>query len=215
MTSVAEQIGDAVVLLSGGQDSAACLQIACERHHKVYAVGFDYGQRHVVELEAAQRIANLYDVPFTIIECSSFRQLGNSGLIDGQIGVSAKSAFVPGRNVVFLGVAAAFAMGHDADHIYIGACKSDTMPDCQRDFITQMECAITLAMGKLIHVHAPLLSLGKRGMLKLAKQAPKLMEALSLSISCYHGTRCGRCRACLARATSYASMLMRDPAVKD
>lgn len=212
---VVDREQDAVVLLSGGQDSAACLEIACERHRKVYAVGFDYGQRHIVELESAKRIADLYDVPFTTIECSSLRQLGNSGLIDGQIGASTKSAFVPGRNVIFLGAAAAFAVGHDADHVYIGACKSDTMPDCQRDFIVQMECALSSAMGRPVRVHAPLLDLGKRGMLKLAKQKPKLMEALSLSISCYRGTRCGRCKACLARRASYASMLMRDPAAKN
>jgi 7-cyano-7-deazaguanine synthase len=226
----------AVVVLSGGQDSVTCLYWAKARFAEVYAVSFDYGQRHKRELAAAEQIAREARVPHRILDLPALFQLKGGALTDESIAVAAgggfqglPTTFVPMRNAAFLTLAAAWAvqlcegkrkLGQTWDpHLVTGVCQTDYSgyPDCRREFVDAMEKALSLACDRKIQIQAPLMGLTKRQTVELANEMPGCLRALRLSITCYHGQRpgCGTCPACELRAKGFREAGIDDPAEDD
>lgn len=210
----------AVVLLSGGQDSVTCLYWAKQRFEQVHALTLDYGQRHRIELEAAKEISQRAQVQsHKVLTLDALSQLGGSSLTDAiPIEQSARhglpNSFVPGRNLLFLTLAAAFAYQVNCHDVVGGMCQTDFSgyPDCRRDTLDALESAISLGMDWTIKIHTPLMFLTKAETVLLAQEVGA-MEALRWSHTCYEGRRppCGVCPACLLRAKGFAEAGVEDP----
>lgn len=222
---------DAIVLLSGGQDSTTCLYWAMNQFSSVRALSVVYGQKHAIELTAAKDIAARAGVPHDTLDLTVLAQIGGSALVgDGEIAGSGglvdvtmpqglPTSFVPGRNMLFLATAASYAVRHEARRIVTGVCQTDFSgyPDCRRDFIDAMEVAATMAMPSScgpIEILTPLMRLTKAETVKLARELPGCWEALALSVTCYNGRRpgCGTCPACELRARGFYEAGEVDPA---
>jgi 7-cyano-7-deazaguanine synthase len=178
----------ALVLLSGGQDSTTCLFWALSPRHggfdRVEAVAFDYGQRHAVELRQAERIARIAGVPFRVLDLTGL--LGGSALTSTTGDVSAAhesdenlpASFVPGRNALFLTLAATYAYTNGprsidgALHLIGGMCETDYSgyPDCRQDFIDSQQTTLSLALDAPVRIHTPLMTLTKAETWKLAAE---------------------------------------------
>ena len=208
----------AVVLLSGGMDSTVCLAWAIREFDEILAIGFDYGQRHRVELEAAERIAEAAGVPFDL---RSVGAMTGSALTDHAVEVRADGGFhnlpntmTPGRNGIFLFHALNAAVPFGARHLVTGICLADEagFPDCREDFRVSMEAALSLAVEEPIRVHAPLMHLDKASSVRLAVELGA-EDLLALSHTCYEGKRpaCGKCSACKARLRGFAEAGIQDP----
>ena len=166
----------ALVLFSGGQDSTTCLFWALTEFPSVRAVGFDYGQRHAVELEQARAIADAAGVPYSVVDLRGL--LGGSALTDASQDVSAPHAlapdlpasFVPGRNALFLTLAASRAFLDGTHDLVGGMCEADYSgyPDCRQDFVDAQARAAGLALGAPVRIHTPLMRLTKAETWKLA-----------------------------------------------
>lgn len=213
---------NAVVVLSGGQDSTTCAYWAKERFGEVHGVTFNYGQRHSIEIRAAQEIA-------------AFAGLDSWEVIDVQQVMRAASAltnsdaplehshesdipttFVPLRNALFLVVAANYALSKNCLNLVTGVSQSDGAgyPDCRREFIESQERAINLALGiEGFKIYTPLMDLSKRETVELAKTMDGCIEALSYSHTCYAGQRppCGKCNACVLREQGFKEAGILDP----
>ena len=222
----------AIVLLSGGQDSTTSLFWAKTHFDEVEAVSINYGQRHATELHAAGTIAALAGVRRTQVDLPVLTDLGGSalvdagraltrdgGIVDAAMPQGLPSSFVPGRNMLFLAIAAAFAVSRGARDIVTGVCQTDFSgyPDCRREFVDAMERAATLAMPSSsgpLRILTPLMYLAKAETVKLALRLPGCMGALKHSITCYEGKQpgCGVCAACVLRAKGFAEAGYGDPA---
>lgn len=164
----------ALVLLSGGQDSTTCLFWARKEFTGVRAIGFDYGQKHKVELDFARDICTDFHIPYTIIPLSNV--FGRSSLTHGgdhephEEGALPQS-FVPARNAVFLTLAAAQACQWNITDIVIGVSEVDYSgyPDCREEFIRMQEKTLSLALDSPLHIHCPLLNLTKAQTWQLAR----------------------------------------------
>lgn len=221
-----------VVLLSGGQDSTTTLYWAKQEFASVHAVSVLYGQRHAVELDAAERVAQLAGVPRTVLHLPVLADIGDSALVnsveniagaggydDAEAPEGLPTSFVPGRNLLFLSMAAAVAVKLKAKNIVTGVCQTDYSgyPDCRRSFVDAFQQAATLAMpssaGPIV-VHTPLMFLTKRETVDMARKLPGCWEALALSVTCYEGQRpgCGKCPACALRAAGFTEAGVADPA---
>ncbi len=211
----------AVCLTSGGQDSTTCLFWAQQRFAPIFALAFDYGQRHRIELEAAQVICDLAGVPLTVLPLMILRDLGGSALIGSSDTIQASggrdglpNTFVPGRNLLFLTVAAAFAYQRDIHHLVIGACETDYSgyPDCREQTMHALAKALHLGLDSAMHIHTPLMHLTKAQTVVLAQDVGA-MEALRYSHTCYEGhfPPCGACPACQLRARGFAEAAVVDP----
>ncbi|MER3401850.1 MAG: 7-cyano-7-deazaguanine synthase QueC [Armatimonadota bacterium] len=217
-----EQIApSAVVLFSGGQDSTTCLYWAKRRFDALYALSFDYGQRHRIELDAARTIAQMAGVAqHRIVKVSALEQLGDSALLtDAPIQETGgrgnlPNTFVPGRNLLFLVLAAAWAYQLECHHLVGGMCQTDYSgyPDCRRATLDTLEQALQLGMEWEIHIHTPLMFLTKAESARLAMEVGA-MEALAYSHTCYEGRfpPCGTCPACRLRAKGFAEAGIPDP----
>ncbi len=226
--------GSAVVLLSGGIDSATALAVARRDGFTPFALTIDYGQRHHHELTAAKRVARSLDVRDHRIVQIDLRAIGGSVLTaDGQVPADRSIpkgdpsvapeipvTYVPARNSIFLSIAAAHAEVVGATHLFIGANAVDYSgyPDCRPAFIEAMERALTLGTkagieGKAFGIHAPLIHLSKAEIIKLGAT---LGVDFSLTHSCYDpdaaGTPCGRCDSCLIRQRGFEEAGVPDPA---
>jgi 7-cyano-7-deazaguanine synthase len=211
----------AVCLTSGGQDSTTCLFWAKQRFEPLLAVVFDYGQRHRLELEAAQKVCDMVGVPLTVMHLDILRELGGSALIgasqkilpDGGPG-GQPNTFVPGRNLLFLTVAAAFAFHHEIVHLVIGTCQTDYSgyPDCREATMQAMEQVLRLGLDYPIQIHTPLMHLTKAETVRLAQEIGAL-EAMAYSHTCYEGVfpPCGTCPACRLRARGFVQAGVPDP----
>jgi len=223
--------GSALLLFSGGQDSAACLAWALDRFERVETVGFDYGQRHSVELEARQTVlARLPRLkpqwagrlgPDHLVDIRGFGQIASSALTEeraiemDQRGLP--TSFVPGRNLVFLTYAAALADRRGIAVLVGGMCETDFSgyPDCRRDTLDALQTALRLGMARDLSIQTPLMALTKAQTWALADQigGPALVELiLEDSHTCYLGERgerhawgygCGTCPACELRAAGW------------
>lgn len=211
-----------IVLLSGGMDSATLLWLAKREFDKVWAISFDYGQRHRVELRYAKELASIAKVEeHIVVEVPIYRNVKGSALIDESVEVPSGDypeneppvTTVPMRNLNFLAIASAFADAYEIDHIGIGVHALDTpYPDCRPEFITSAEAAINAgsiltAKKKLrIHVWAPFLGMTKRDIALLGKELEVPYEK---TYSCYRGTEppCGECPTCIQREEALKGIL--------
>lgn len=222
----------AVCLLSGGLDSATCLALALRDGHDCYALSFDYGQRHIVELTAAARVAESLGAVEHRVMKLDLRVFGNSALtaeIDVPKGRTEEAmsenipvTYVPARNTIFLSLALAWAEVLEANDIFIGVNALDYSgyPDCRPEFIAAFETMANLATkagveGRMkIKIHTPLIDLTKSGIVKLGRD---LGLNFSLTHSCYdpddRGRPCGLCDSCLLRRKGFAEAGMIDPTV--
>ncbi|MFP5441394.1 MAG: 7-cyano-7-deazaguanine synthase QueC [Gammaproteobacteria bacterium] len=215
----------AVVLLSGGLDSATCLAIAkAEGFHPV-ALSFDYGQRHLAELDAARRVARAQGVADHRVVRVDIGSFGGSALTDTSIAVPETPGegipvtYVPARNTIFLAYALGLAEVQGALDIVIGVNAVDYSgyPDCRPEFIDAFERLANLATkagveGGRFRVHAPLVSLTKADIIR---RGIALGVDYALTVSCYQadaeGRACGRCDSCRLRARGFADAGVADP----
>jgi 7-cyano-7-deazaguanine synthase len=217
--------GKAVVLVSGGIDSATVLALAVATRARCYALTFDYGQRHCVELDAAHRVTQALHAADHRVVKLDIGWMGGSALTDTAIPVpQAPSAgipvtYVPARNTVFLSIALGWAEVLGAPDIYIGANAMDYSgyPDCRPEFIQAFERLANLATragveGRGFRVHAPLMQLRKH---EIIREGSRLGVDYSLTISCYDpdgsSRACGRCDSCRLRAQGFAEAGVADP----
>lgn len=202
----------AVVLFSGGQDSATCLAQACaDFDNDVVAVGFDYGQRHKIELEQAQILADLAGVDYRIIDLTFISQLTPNALTDESIKIDHKegelpSTFVPGRNLFFISVGSVIARQLGAQYLYTGVCQTDYSgyPDCRDEFIKATQKTVNLAMETDLEIRTPLMWLTKAETVTLMADLGRL-DWYKESHTCYEGSRpaCGVCPACELRLKGF------------
>lgn len=215
----------AVVLVSGGLDSATTLAIAREQGFECYALSFDYGQRHSCELVASDKVANsLGAVEHRTVKLD-LRQFGGSALTDDTIDVPDSGGegipvtYVPARNTVFLSLALAWAEVLEARDIFIGVNAVDYSgyPDCRPEFIQAFERMANLATkagveGHPFSIHAPLIELSKA---EIIQAGTRLGVDYGITVSCYnpdeHGLACGRCDSCRLRAEGFAAAGIPDP----
>ena len=221
----------ALVLFSGGQDSATCLAWALERYDRIETVGFDYGQRHAVEMDArikvrdgmARVLPDLFDRlgPDHVIDLAGFGTISETALTSERaIEIDARglpTTFVPGRNLVFLTYAAALADRRGLGVLIGGMCETDFSgyPDCRRNTIDAMSQALSLGLDKPVPIQTPLMALNKAQTWALAHQigGQRLVNLIiEDSHTCYLGDRehrhawgygCGTCPACDLRAAGY------------
>jgi 7-cyano-7-deazaguanine synthase len=217
--------GKAVILLSGGLDSATVLAIARHEGYECHALSFDYGQRHGAELQAAQRVAEACGAAAHRIVRLDLAQLGGSALTDRSIAVPEQPTpgipvtYVPARNTVMLSYALAFAEVLAASDIFIGVNAVDYSgyPDCRPEYIEAFERMANLATksaveGNLLRVHAPLIHLSKA---RIIERGTALGVAYSLTVSCYQadaeGRACGKCDSCRLRREGFLAAGLADP----
>ena len=218
----------AVVLLSGGMDSATAAAVALDQGFEVYALSFRYGQRHATELEAAGRVAKRLGTSRHVVLDIDLRAFGGSALTGdldvpkdtplGRIGSSIPATYVPARNTIFLSFALGWAETLGASDIFLGANALDYSgyPDCRPEYIEAFERMANLATragveGRRLRIHTPLISLSKAEIVKLGHQ---LGVDYGLTWSCYDpadGTACGRCEACLLRRKGFREAGVEDP----
>jgi 7-cyano-7-deazaguanine synthase len=221
-----------VILLSGGLDSTTVLAIAKEQGFLPYAMSFDYGQRHRIELEAAKRIAQHFKVVEHSIVQFDLRQIGGSALTTQEpvpkhrsveeMGQGIPITYVPARNTIFLSFALAWAEVLGAEDVFIGVNALDYSgyPDCRPEYIRSYEQMANLATragveGKShLTIHAPLMAMTKK---QIIETGLSLGVDYSLTTSCYDpgilGQPCGQCDACLLRNKGFAELHMIDPLV--
>lgn len=207
----------AVVLLSGGLDSATALAIARAEGFACYALSLDYGQRHAAELDAAERVARAFAVAQHKILPLALDAIGGSALTDNAIAVPVKPAegipvtYVPARNTVFLALALGWAEVLGANDLFIGVNAVDYSgyPDCRPEYIAAFERLANLATkaaveGRAVRIHAPLIRLSKAAIIR---RGVELGVDYRLTVSCYRadpvGRACGRCDACRLRRQGF------------
>ncbi|UJP05922.1 MAG: 7-cyano-7-deazaguanine synthase QueC [Nitrosomonas sp.] len=216
----------AVVLLSGGLDSATALASAKVRQFACYALSLDYGQRHRAELQAAQNVAQALGVAAHHIIRLDLAAFGGSALTDTGIAVPVDGAstgipatYVPARNTVMLSLALAWAEALGSRDIFIGVNAVDYSgyPDCRPEYIKAFETMANLATkagieGEKFTVHAPLMYLSKH---EIIKAGLDLGVDYSLTVSCYqadeHGRACGVCDSCRIRQAGFVAAKKKDP----
>lgn len=215
----------AVVLVSGGLDSATVLAAAAKDGFDCYAISFDYGQRHRAELQSARLLAEQYGVQAHKVVSLNLNDIGGSSLTDSalevpeQIEPGIPNTYVPARNTVFLSIALGYAEVVDADAIYIGVNSVDYSgyPDCRPEYIKAFQTMANLATkrgveGKPISIKTPLINLTKCQIIQLGIN---LGVDYSLTVSCYQaneqGEACGICDSCRIRKAGFAEAGISDP----
>jgi len=215
----------AIVLVSGGLDSATCLAIAADRGYSSYALSFDYGQRSVSELDAARRVVSANTaIEHKVIELK-MGEFGGSALTDVNIDVPEIESegipvtYVPARNTIFLSYALAWAEVVDADAIFIGVNALDYSgyPDCRPEYIEAFQNLINLATkvgveGHRISLETPLINLSKA---EIIKTGERLKVDYALTVSCYQadelGQACSICDSCRLRKKGFKDAVAADP----
>ena len=224
----------ALVLFSGGVDSSTCLAIAVAKYgaKEVIALSVSYGQKHSKELEAAQKIAEYYDVMLKTIDLSKIFEDSNCSLLQGSTediptesydeqlkksGGSPVSTYVPFRNGLFLSCAASVALSFGCNEIYYGAHSDDAAgnayPDCSSEFNDSINRAIFIGSGDRLTVCAPFIGLSKA---EVVKRGLELGVPYELTWSCYSGTDkpCGVCGTCRDRIAAFEKNGVTDPLMK-
>jgi 7-cyano-7-deazaguanine synthase len=220
----------AVVLLSGGLDSTTALAIASAEGFEIYAISFQYGQRHALEIESARKVAAAAGVAKHLVVDFDMRSIGGSALtdqievpkdrLDNEAAAGIPVTYVPARNTIFLSFALAWAETLSAEDIFIGVNALDYSgyPDCRPEYIESFERMANLATKAGVEerlrlkIHAPLIEMTKA---QIIKTGLELGVDYSLTHSCYDPTReglaCGRCDSCLLRLKGFAEAGARDP----
>ena len=215
----------ALVVLSGGQDSTTCLFLARMLFDELLTITFDYGQRHLVELDAAAEIARLAgSLEHRVVDLRGYGGIAASALTRANQGVMERradglpSTFVPGRNLAFLVVASSYAVVNGIHDVVTGVCRTDFSgyPDCREDAIRALEHAVNLGIGadNPVRIHTPLMWMTKAETVRMARRLPGCWEALAKSITCYQGKvpGCGECPSCQLRAKGFREANELDPA---
>jgi 7-cyano-7-deazaguanine synthase len=218
----------AIVLVSGGLDSTTCLAIAKhEGFEPLYALSFEYGQRHRHELAAAERISRAYSVREHRVVKIDLRQFGGSALTDeidvpkdrssSQMSAGIPITYVPARNTIFLSYALAWAEVIDCDYVFIGVNALDYSgyPDCRPEFIESFQRTARLGTKRAnFGIHAPLVRMTKA---QIIRRGIELGVDYSMTHSCYdpddRGRACGRCDSCLLRKKGFAEAGVKDPTI--
>jgi 7-cyano-7-deazaguanine synthase len=224
-----------LVVLSGGQDSTTCLFWAKAHFQTLYAISFDYGQRHSQELESASKIASMADVQHQIVNVDSIllsrspltdhhaklETYSNYEEMDKIIGNRVELTFVPMRNAFFLTLAANRALFYNCYNLITGVCQADNANyfDCRDEFIRSQEETINKAIGLSdFKIHTPLMNFSKAQTVLLAKSLPGCWEALAYSHTCYAGktppcimTDKTACHACTLRQHGFEEAGLTDP----
>ena len=204
----------AVMVFSGGQDSTTCLIQALKQYDEVHCITFDYGQRHVAEIEVARKLAGqLGATVHKVMDVSLLNELAISSLTRDNIpvptvnssGESLPSTFVPGRNILFLTLAAIYAYQVKAEAVITGVCETDFSgyPDCRDEFVKALNQALKLGMEYDVRLDTPLMWLNKAETWALADYHGQLELVREQTLTCYNGvigTGCGNCDACNLRA---------------
>lgn len=215
----------AVVLVSGGLDSATALAMASAEGYDCFALSFDYGQRHHFELEAARKVAEQFNVSEHKIIHLSLDEIGGSALTDEAIDVPESPTagipvtYVPARNTVFLSLALGWAEVLDAEAIFIGVNAVDYSgyPDCRPEYIEAFQKMAALATkagveGKPVLIKTPLIHLSKA---EIIQQGTKLGVDYAHTVSCYSaddaGAACGKCDSCRLRKAGFEAANIPDP----
>lgn len=220
----------AIILLSGGLDSATTLAIAKSKGYKLFALTFDYNQRHKYEISSAKKICDFFSINDHIIYKLDLKQFGGSALTSNmkvpknrKIEVISKNeipiTYVPARNTIFLSIALALAEVKNAFEIFIGVNAIDYSgyPDCRPEFIKAFEKLANLATkagvkGKKFKIHTPLINLTKS---QIIKKGIALGIDYSLTTTCYspkkYGKPCKKCDACILRQKGFENLNIKDP----
>lgn len=201
----------AVVVFSGGQDSTTCLLWARKQYEKVYAVSFDYNQRHKLELECAKEICEKLNVEHTILDMGLLNQLAPNSLTrtDMKVDESAPetgtpNTFVDGRNMVFMTFVAIYAKQLGVHDIITGVSQSDFSgyPDCRDVFIKSLNVTLNLAMDYEFDIITPLMWIDKEETWEMADKLGGFELVRNMTLTCYNGIKgdgCGNCPACKLR----------------
>ena len=227
----------AVVLLSGGLDSSTVLALAQEQGFECFALSFQYGQRHIHELQAATAVAQTLGAAKHVVAQIDLREFGGSALTADMAVPKGRSAaemeegipitYVPARNTVFLSFALAWAETLGAQDIFVGVNALDYSgyPDCRPEYIAAFEAMANLATkagvegAQRLKIHAPLIALSKA---QIIEQGLRLGVDYAITSSCYdpgnlpgrEGAPCGECDSCLLRAKGFAQAGVADPLVR-
>jgi 7-cyano-7-deazaguanine synthase len=224
-----EQKKRAVVLLSGGLDSATVLAIAREQGYATYALSFNYGQRHKVELHAAKRIAEMFGVVEHRMIDFDLTQWGGSALTDNKIAVPTHETsgipitYVPARNTIFLSLALAWAETLSAPNIFAGmnAVDYSGYPDCRPEYVAAFQTMARLATkagveaheeNESLTIHTPIIHMSKSD---IVREGIRLGVDYAMTVSCYQadadGRACGKCDSCRLRREGFLAAGIADP----
>lgn len=205
------EMSKALVVYSGGQDSTTCLFWAKKHFDQVDAICFNYGQRHIVELTAAQQIAETAGVPLQIFQIDLLSGVSHNALTDKGINIETDqpahrppNTLVEGRNMLFLTYAAIFAKANGIHDLITGVGQSDYSgyPDCRNDFILSLNKTLNLSMDYVYRIRTPLMWLDKSEIWQMADELGVFDLVRDQTITCYHGIAgngCGKCPSCKLR----------------
>lgn len=220
----------ALCVLSGGQDSTTCVALACQQFEQVHAITFDYGQRHVIELESSHAVAEAFKLSsHEIIQLGPILK-GTSPLVSDtpleqyesteELPGGVESTFVPARNILFLSIAANRAAVLGIKDIFMGVCEADFAGyyDCRQVFVDAMGTAISEGVWgdpNAFAIYTPLMHLTKAESVQLAIEVlgDRFAEIMALTHTCYAGVKggCGKCHACLIRDRGFIEAGVADP----
>lgn len=218
----------AVVVFSGGQDSTTCLIQALTTYDEVHCITFDYGQRHRFEIEVAQKLSHsLGATAHKTLDVTLLNELAVSSLTRDNIPVpnyheseasGLPTTFVPGRNILFLTLAAIYAYQVQAEAVITGVCETDFSgyPDCRDEFVKALNHAVSLGLAKDIRFETPLMWLDKAQTWALADYYGHLETVRAQTLTCYNGIQgdgCGQCAACHLRSKGLTHYLANKDAV--
>lgn len=213
----------AVIIISGGMDSTTLLYRLIREKREIFALSFNYGQKHKKELDCAKKVCQRFGIPHKIIDLTTLQQsqiFGESSLTSEKVKVpegnytdlSMQSTVVPNRNMILLSMAIAFAISIDASTVYYGAHAGDhaIYPDCRPEFVQKMQAVAEICHYFPIRIEAPYLMVTKSDILR---------EGISLNVdyemtwTCYKGTElaCGKCGSCVERLEAFANNHIIDP----
>lgn len=216
-----KQNESALVCLSGGQDSTTCLYWALKHFTHVEAVCFSYGQKHALEVEVARRIAEKAGVAFSLLDLSLLGQMTHNALTDASVVMDKEkpadalpNTFVPGRNMLFLTLAAVKAYEKGIWNLVTGVSQTDFSgyPDCRDTFIRSLNVSLNLAMESQFVIHTPLMWLDKEQEWELADELGVFDIVRNETLTCYNGVMadgCGECPACKLRRAGLERYLSR------
>lgn len=209
-----------VVIFSGGMDSFTVLNKAIKDGKQVYALSFDYGQRHKKELDYAAKVCDLLNIPHKIVDISAINQLIGGSALTSDIDVpeghyeqdNMKQTVVPNRNMILLSMAIGYAVSLQANQVYYGAHSGDhaIYPDCRPEFVHKMNDVSAIANYEAVEVHCPYLNVSK---IDILTDGLQMGLDYGLTWTCYNGREkaCGKCGACEERLEAFRENQAVDP----
>lgn len=209
-----------VVIYSGGMDSFTVLHHAVQQGHEVYALSFNYGQRHVRELDAAAKVCQQLDIPHKVVDITAINSLLAGSSLTSDIDIpeghyaeaSMQSTVVPNRNMILLSLAIGYAVSIGAEAVYYGAHSGDhaIYPDCRPEFVEKMNAVSLIANYEPIRIEVPYLRNNKA---EILADGLRMNLDYSLTWTCYNGRdkACGKCGACVERLEAFAANQVTDP----